>query len=133
MNIVTIYAFGSVIIVSLISLIGVFALSLNQKFLNKSVFLLVSLAVGALFGDAIIHLIPEAFEGIANPASASLLILSGILTFLVLEKFLRWRHAHGHECDTQECQHGIAAQDIKTKPVGSLIVASDSVHNLVDG
>lgn len=126
------YAFGSVIIVSLISFIGVFALLLNQKFLNKSVFLLVSLAVGALFGDAIIHLIPEAFERMGNQANASLFIIAGILIFLVLEKFLRWRHAHGHQCDTEEF-HIQQATENKIKPIGSLIVASDSVHNFVDG
>lgn len=132
MTSITIYAFGSVIIVSLISLIGAFTLSLNKKFLNRSIFVLVSLAVGALFGDAIIHLIPKAFSEIQNPANASLFILAGIITFLVLEKFLRWRHAHGHECDTEECRIQQAMGN-RIKPVGSLIVASDSVHNFVDG
>lgn len=130
MNTITIYAFVSVIIVSCVSFIGIFALSVNQKFLNKSVFLLVSLAVGALFGDAIIHLIPEAFSEIQNPAIVSLFILLGIISFLVLEKFLRWRHSHGHDCEHEECgREKIAA----TKPIGSLIIASDSVHNLIDG
>ncbi|GAX62517.1 zinc/iron permease [Candidatus Scalindua japonica] len=77
MNIINVYALTSVFVVSLISIIGVFTLSLNQKILNKSVFLLVSLAVGALFGDAIIQLIPEAFESVENPARVSLFIIIG--------------------------------------------------------
>ncbi|MBS3115125.1 ZIP family metal transporter, partial [Candidatus Woesearchaeota archaeon] len=48
----------SVIIVSLISLIGVFFLSLKEKKLNKILHLLVSFATGALFGDVFIHLMP---------------------------------------------------------------------------
>ena len=43
----------SVVIVSLISLIGIFTISLNTQLLKKGVFLLISLAVGALFGDAV--------------------------------------------------------------------------------
>ena len=88
MTTIALYAFISVIVVSLISLIGVFALSLREDLLRKGIFLLVSLAVGALFGDALIHLIPESFEKIENPTTVSLLILSGILIFLILEKVL---------------------------------------------
>ena len=127
---VAIYAFASVIIVSFISLIGIFALSLNQKFLNRSVFLLVSLAVGALFGDAIIHLIPEAFSRIQNPAIVSLFILIGIISFLILEKFLRWRHSHGHDCEYNGCDN---EKSDAIKPIGPLIIASDGLHNFIDG
>ena len=57
-----IYALASVSFVSFISLIGILALSLREVFLRSSIAFLVSLAVGALFGDAIIHLIPEAIK-----------------------------------------------------------------------
>lgn len=130
MNTVAIYAFSSVIIVSLISLIGVFMLGLNRSLLKKITFFLVSLSVGALFGDAIIHLIPEAFAKIKNPAVASLFILTGIILFFVLEKFLRWRHSHGHECEDDECR---AEQNNNARPLGKMILTSDSVHNLIDG
>lgn len=126
MTTIYLYAFSSVIIVSLISLIGIVALSLRKDFLQKSIFLIVSLAIGALFGDALIHLIPEAFEKIENPAFVSLLIISGILSFLVLEKFLRWHHGHGHG------SHGGHVDD-RIKPLGFLVLVSDGIHNLVDG
>ncbi|GJQ58947.1 MAG: ZIP family metal transporter [Candidatus Scalindua sp. AMX11] len=130
MNKITVYAFISVFIVSLISIIGVFALSLNQKALNKSIFLLVSLAVGALFGDAIIHLIPDAFESAENPASVSLFIIIGIISFFVLEKFLRWSHSHEHDYEGAECYQ---EKTNAVKPIGSLIIVSDSIHNIIDG
>jgi zinc and cadmium transporter len=130
MNKITVYAFISVFAVSLISIIGVFALSLNQKALNKSIFLLVSLAVGALFGDAIIHLIPEAFESAENPARVSLFIIIGILSFFVLEKFLRWSHSHEHDYEGSECYQ---EKKNAVKPIGSLIIVSDSIHNIIDG
>lgn len=129
MNTIIIYAFGSVILVSLISLIGVFVLGFNQNFLKKITFFLVSLSVGALFGDALIHLIPETFKGIKNPALASLFILTGIIFFFILEKFIRWHHSHGHDCKDDNCR----VREKRSHPVGILILASDSIHNMIDG
>jgi len=114
-----IYSFISVVIVSLISLIGAFALSIREDLLRKYIFVFISLAVGALLGDAFIHLIPEAFEHVGNATHVSLLIIVGVLIFFIMEKFLHWHH-HGE--DTEEIH-----------PVGKLILFSDGVHNFIDG
>ncbi len=114
------YSIVSVVVVSLISLIGIAALLLNKE-TKKITFLLVSFAVGGLFGDAFIHLIPESFEEIENTLVIPLLILLGILIFFVLEKFLRWRHCHLSE--TEEHIH----------PVVTMNLIGDAVHNLIDG
>ncbi len=114
-------AFVSVAVVSLISLVGVFALSLSDAFLRKYMFLFISLAVGSLLGDAFIHLIPESFNNLPTPAYTSVLVIVGILLFFILEKFLHWHH-HGED-ETEE----------HVQPVGNLILVSDGVHNLIDG
>jgi len=116
-----IYALVSVIIVSLVSLIGVFSLSLKEKMIKKYISLFISLAVGALLGDAFIHLIPEAFENSSNSVLVSLLIITGILLFFIIEKFLHWHH---HEDDT-EINH--------IHPVGKLLLFTDGFHNFIDG
>lgn len=115
------YAFLSVIIVGLVSLLGVFTLSLREVFLRKYIFIFISLAVGALLGDALIHLIPESLENLGNPAWASLLIIAGILLFFILEKFLHWHH------------HDVNGNHEHVHPVGKLVLFSDGVHNLIDG
>ena len=137
MTTIALYAFSSVIVVSLISLVGIITLSWKESFLHKSVFFLVSLAVGALFGDALIHLIPEAFESALNPTLVSLWILTGILAFFVLEKFLRWHHGHGKECAGDHVHGPKCTPDGeiagRIKPLGFLVVISDGIHNLIDG
>lgn len=115
------YALGSVVIVSLISLIGVLLLSLNREKLQNMLTFLVSLAVGALAGDAFIHLIPEAFEELGIQLSTSLLIFLGLLVFFTVEKGLRWRHCH------------IPASHQHLHPVVTLNLIGDGVHNLIDG
>jgi len=107
-----IYSFLSAFLVSLVSLVGVISLSLPT-------FLLVSLAVGALLGDAFIHLLPESFESLPS-LLVSLLVIAGLLLFFVLEKFLRWRHCHQPECH----QH---------LHVPRLSLIGDFVHNFIDG
>jgi zinc and cadmium transporter len=110
--------------VSLVSLIGITTLSLKQEFLKRILFLLISLAAGALLGDAFIHLIPEAFAE-ADTTLVALLILAGVLTFFVLEKFLHWHHSHGDD--------EFSPEHAKIHPVGNLVIVSDGIHNLVDG
>lgn len=114
---------GAVLAISLISLIGLATLSLKEGALRKMLFLLISLAAGALLGDAFIHLLPEAFAE-ADPTSVSIFALAGILSFLVIEKFLHWHHSHG---ESDEEEHA------RIHPLGHLVIVSDSVHNFVDG
>ena len=114
------YTLVSVVIVSLISLAGVFTLALRAATLKKIIIYFVSFSVGALFGDAFIHLLPEAFA--KSPASfVSAGILSGIILFFILEKFVHWRHCHAET--TKNHIH----------PVGMLNIIGDGVHNFIDG
>ena len=116
-----IYTFVSLIVVSLISLIGVFTLALNPERLKKLLLYLVSFAVGGLLGDAFIHLLPETFEHIGFNITVSFLVLFGIILFFILEKFLRWQHCHVPT--SQEHKH----------PVVALNLIGDAVHNALDG
>jgi zinc and cadmium transporter len=116
------YTFASVGLISLISLIGVFALSMNAKLLRAILFVLVSLAVGALLGDAFLHLIPEAYATAVNATNVSLAIIGGVLFFFIIEKVLHWHHHQGIE-DSEPSVH----------PVGHMVIFSDGVHNLIDG
>jgi len=130
------YTLGSVIIVSLISLIGILTLSLKERVLHSVLFILVSIAAGALFGDALIHLIPEALEDADNKILVPIFILAGILFFFVLEKFLRWKHVHDveNECEDEIHEHVLVPEgNIKIKPLGHLVIVSDGIHNFIDG
>ncbi len=111
--------------ISLISLIGLAALSFKEHLVRRMLFLLISLAAGALLGDAFIHLIPEAFAEAGNPLLVSLLIVAGILSFFLLEKCFNWHHSHGDE--------EFSPDHATIHPVGKLVLVSDGIHNLIDG
>jgi zinc and cadmium transporter len=115
------YAFIGVIIVSLVSLVGVFSLSLNENILKKYINFFISLAIGALLGDAFIHIIPEAFESNLGVNLSSILVITGILLFFVIEKFIHWHH------------HGEDKEENHIHPVGKLVLFTDGFHNLIDG
>lgn len=109
------------LIVSSISFVGLSLLFIRLKSIQKITLFLVSFAVGGLLGDAFIHLIPESFESISNPSTTSLLILSGLLLFFILEKILLWHHCHEVDCH-QDSKH-----------IVTLNLVGDSVHNFIDG
>ena len=132
MTIISLYILSSVILVSLISLIGLFTLSFGERVLQKSLFLLVSLATGALLGDAFIHLIPESYEKV-DKITASLLVISGILLFFVLEKVLHWHHYHGKESEEGHFHDGTFVEGNGIHPVGKMVLISDGIHNFLDG
>ena len=111
----------SVFMVSLISLIGVVIFAWDKKRLQDILLFLVSFAVGGLFGDALIHLIPEAFEKLGLHLATSLLILAGVLIFFVLEKFLHWQHCH------------VPTSKEHVHPVVTINLVGDAIHNLMDG
>ena len=115
------YSIISVLIVSSISLIGVVALAVNEVRLRKIIFLLVALAVGALFGDVFIHLIPEIFQNSTRITVSALAIIGGILIFFSLEKFLHWHHHHA------EHKH----EEIHAFTYLNLF--GDALHNFIDG
>jgi zinc and cadmium transporter len=118
---VWIYSLVSVIVVSLISLIGVFTLSLRRETLTRILLFLVSFAVGGLFGDAFIHLLPEAFKELGANLKTSLLIIAGLFLFFILEKFILWRHCH------------VPSSEEHLHPVVALNLIGDGAHNLIDG
>jgi len=80
---------------------------------------LVSYAVGALLGVAMLALLPETLEEL--PATQVFTtLLAGILLFFILEKLVLWRHCHVHDCEVHE---------------GTVlpVLVGDAVHNFVDG
>ncbi len=117
---VYLYTFGSIAVVSILSLTGILLLSFREVTFRKYIPLFISVAVGALLGDAFIHLIPEALIH-ENSMVMSLLIIAGILLFFILEKFLHWHH-HGEDTEASHIH-----------PVGRLLLASDVIHNFLDG
>ena len=110
----------SVIIVSLISLIGIAFFLFSQQFVNKTLIWLVSFSAGSLMGGAFFHLIPETVDGGNDFLLISIYILTGFCLFFILERVLRWHHCHDADCETH-------------KHLGHLNLIGDSIHNAIDG
>ena len=91
----------------------------NQTVRTRLVPWLVSYAVGALLGVALLALIPEALEELSSQQVLGSL-LAGIVVFFMLEKLVLLRHCHTDECQV----HGAAAQ---------LVILGDAFHNFIDG
>ena len=114
------YSLLSVFLVSLISIIGMFTISLKEDTLKRILLYLVSFSVGGLLGDAFIHILPEAIE-INTTLSLSIFILSGILVSFIVEKFIHWRHCH------------IPTSRVHPHPFALMNLVGDGVHNFIDG
>jgi zinc and cadmium transporter len=100
-------------------LIAASILLFSDSFRSKIVPWLVSYAVGALLGVAMLDILPATMDRLpATNVFATL--LGGILLFFILEKLVLWRHCHTHDCEVHD---------------GSVvpIIVGDTFHNFVDG
>jgi zinc and cadmium transporter len=114
-------AIGSTLVVSILSFSGVLLLAMRAAQLQRIVFILVSFAIGALFGNTFFILIPESFALIENTRLIGILIVSGLVVMFILEKMIHWHHCH-HVTHKHE-----------TAPLGYISLITDSLHNFTDG
>jgi zinc and cadmium transporter len=124
-----ILALVSVIAVSLVSLVGLATIAMDETRVHRLATLFVSFAVGALLGDAFIHLIPEAFAGPVPRRAAlgpSLLILGGMMVFFIVEKLLRHQHGVLHE-------HYHGQPELRRPELAAINILGDAIHNFIDG
>jgi len=112
------YIILATFIVSLISFVGIFTLTLKDKILNQILLILIGLSAGALMGGAFLHLLPEAVES-STGLDVFLLVLVGFILFFLIEKVLHWRHCHKGECDVHTFRY--------------MNLIGDSIHNFIDG
>jgi len=115
------YALASVLIVSLISLIGIVTLSIKVEKLKTFLTYMVAFSAGALFGDAFLHLLPEIVEKNGFTLIISGFTLGGIALFFVIEKVVHWQH----------CHYPITEEHVHPFAIMNLI--GDGVHNFIDG
>jgi zinc and cadmium transporter len=107
------------LVVSTVSLIGVFFIFYGKKITQTLIGRLIAFAAGVMLTTAFLDLLPEAL--LTNNTSPVLLItLSGIVLVFFLERFLLWYHHHHQE------NHGL-------HPSVWLILFGDSLHNFIDG
>ncbi|CCC67886.1 hypothetical protein NCAS_0A13280 [Naumovozyma castellii] len=104
--------------------------------------LLPPFALGTLFGDISLHLLPEIFEHSHKPQQTTYSIFAGFLLFLTLEKMLSIlstdengnHHSHGHSHS-----HSHSTTNEKNDPVNQpkisayLNVIAGLIHNITDG
>lgn len=107
------------IVVSLISLIGILSLLLNEKLLNRILILLVGFGAGGLIGGAFLHLLPEALERSENFTALFTYVIFGFIFFFILEKYFYWRHCHKGKCEIHTFTY--------------LNLIGDGLHNFIDG
>ena len=106
------------LLVSLVSLIGVFTLSLKKEQIEKILVFLIAIAAGTLMGGVFYHLLPEAMEQLSVNAVLQTTLWSFVF-FLLIEKVLHWRHCHDEDCSVHS--------------FGYMNLIGDGVHNFIDG
>lgn len=111
----------SVLAVSAVSLVALLALALRPAALRSLLGPLVSLAVGALYGDVFIHLLPEAFARPESARAAPGFALAGVAAAFAIERLLR--------------RHGARREPVlrTVRPTAAVVLFASSIHNFLDG
>ncbi len=114
----TLYALISTIIVSIVSLVGIFLFQLKIQSV-KVYNILVSFAIGTIAGSAFLHFIPQAFNGVLSKKIILLLVLSGVFLFWIFEKTIHFFQSDKNKKDKVS--------------YGYLSLYADAAHNFMDG
>ena len=119
---IILYTFTSVIAISLVSLVSIYAFAIQDKILKKFILFMVSFSTGALLADTLFHLLPQIADGQGFGMRVSTYISIGFLFSFIIEKFIHWRHCHKPE-HIQSHTHSFAYMNL----------FGDAVHNFIDG
>lgn len=140
-------AFGAILGVSLVSLVGLFTLSLKTTTVHRVVFIMVAFGAGAILGAALFGIIPEIIEEANHDAENGsghaeesedlkrllfALIAFGFIAFYGLERFLYWYHGH-HSCEEVEKGCEDSGRHTQIETYAYLNLFGDGIHNLMDG
>ncbi len=118
-------ALGSVVVVSLLSLLGALFFILKKETFEKLISFTLALSSGVLLGSVFLDLLPESVENLGS--QAFVLTLVGFVLFFMLEKLLSWHHHI-------EGDHvSVGQKDSQEKPFAYLTLIGDGIHNFVDG
>lgn len=117
-------ALVSVVVVSIIPLIGTLFFFVREELIRRWILFFVSFSTGALLGDVFLHMIPEMRAGESFVTDLHVL-LGGIVLSFAIEKMIHWRHCH-------VLPGGIDAHE-HTHPMGALTLIGDTIHNFIDG
>jgi len=136
--------------ISLLSLAGVFMISLREKTLDKILFILVAFATGTILATALFDLIPESLHHLEelNAGGADIvesvlfaIIIIGFVVFFIIERFIYWFHGHAHEKENQLVCYDTLTEGLdkvverggKIKNFALLNLIGDGMHNFLDG
>lgn len=109
---------SSVILVSIVSLVGAVTLLFTAVRVRFILYVLVAFSAGGMMGGAFFHLLPEALTRTPS-LQVFMILLFGFSLFFILERLILWHHCHDGICDVH--------------PFTYLNLVGDSVHNFIDG
>ena len=144
-----IIGFLMIFFISLLSLAGIFMISLKEQTLDRILFILIAFATGTILATALFDLIPEAIhhleelisEGFAiNENFVFFYIILGFVIFFIINRFIYWFHGHAHEHDNKMvCYENVMegknkpVQEKQIKSFALLNLFGDGMHNFLDG
>jgi zinc and cadmium transporter len=102
--------------------LGLLALSFDERRVLAWVPVLASLAAGAVVGGAVFELIPDALASGASRQLVAVGIAAGVAGFWFLERGLRWL-----------ANHRASSAPPASHPIVTLNVVGDLLHNGIDG
>lgn len=115
------------IIVSLISLVGIFTVYKNSEFYKPIIKKIISLAAGSLLAISFLDLLPESVDNYYDTRTITMTVLASFLLFFILERYWHWHHCRCIHDNAHNHDHDEKKNLIFTNLIG------DGIHNFLDG